>query len=87
MVDWRRESTEEAKIRELFRELQVAPNHDYLAGNGGLMDATRVLSYPLAGDPRKITGLCQRILREIFGVASSDPLNITYEDHQGASEY
>ena len=84
MIDWRREPAKEAKIRDLFRELGVSPALDYLAGNGGIPDAARVLSYALAGDAHEISVLCQRIFSEIYGVTASDGLDITYEDHKNA---
>ena len=84
IIDWRREPAKEAKIRDLFRALGLSPTQDYLAGNGNVRDAARVLTYPLPGGAHEISSLCQRILTEIYGVTADDGLNITYQDHQDA---
>ena len=84
IIDWRREPAKEAKIRDLFRVLGVSATQDYVAGNGPIPDATRVLNYPLGGDAHEISTLCQRIFSEIYGVTPEDGLDITYQHHKDA---
>lgn len=80
-VDWRSEPKKEHDIRRLFAGLGIAPTEDYLAGNGGVPDATRILSYPVLGDASKVAALCCRVLREIYGVTDTERLDFTYEEH------
>src|SRR6266700_5003296 len=40
-VQWRQEPQQEAAIRAFFDALGIQPTGDYLAGNGGVPDATR----------------------------------------------
>ena len=75
-VEWRDDPAKEAAIRAFFRDLGATPSQDYLAGNGGVADATRVLDYPLRGDAHEVTALTQRILSDICGVSPGESLNI-----------
>jgi hypothetical protein len=79
-VEWRQEPQKEADIREFFKALQIEPSRDYLAGNGGVPDATRVLDYPIKGDADQISALVKRILHELCGLSPGEPLDITYRD-------
>ena len=56
----------------------IEPTDDYLAGNGGVRNATRVLSYPVAGDVESLTMLTKRILEELCGIAPEEALDIDY---------
>jgi hypothetical protein len=56
------------------------PSHDYLAGNGGVPDATRILDYPIGGSTAEVTALTKRILQELCGVSPTEALDIKYED-------
>ncbi|HTI99779.1 MAG TPA: hypothetical protein VL527_12940 [Dongiaceae bacterium] len=80
MVKWRREPQREAAIRAFFSSRDTAPAQDYLAGNGGVPDATRVLAYPIGGNPAEVTALTQRILQELCGVAPTEALDIKYTE-------
>lgn len=79
-VEWRQEPQREATIRAFFSALGIAPSMDYLAGNGGVPDATRVLEYPIAGSTADVTALTKRILQELCGVSPTEALDISYED-------
>lgn len=79
-VEWRKEPQREGAIRAFFESLNVVPTQDYLAGNGGVPDATRVLAYPLVGSPGQVAALTERILRELCGVTQSEPLDISYRE-------
>jgi hypothetical protein len=81
-VDWRAEPERERAIRGLFAGLGIAPSEDYLAGNGGVRDATRILTYPAPDGPPKLAALSRRVLREIYGVADSDPLDFTLQRYR-----
>ncbi len=79
LVDWRKKSDQEKSIRDYFSKIKIHPNRDYLAGNGDIPDATRVVEYHLSGDDNQITDLVIDILRSICNIKSEDPLNIHYE--------
>jgi hypothetical protein len=77
-VEWRQERQKEAAIRSFFRSLGIAPSRDYLAGNGGVPDATRILDYPIKGTPEEVTALTKRILEELCSVSPTEALDIRY---------
>jgi hypothetical protein len=79
-VEWRQEPNREVAIRTFFASLGTPPSEDYLAGNGGIPDATRLLAYPLRGDALALAELTKRILRELCGVSPAEPLNIGYTE-------
>jgi hypothetical protein len=79
-VEWRQEAQREAAIRAFFSSLGIAPSRDYLAGNGGVSDATRVLDYPITGSTAEVTALSKRILQELCGVSPTEALDIKYGD-------
>jgi hypothetical protein len=68
----------EAAIRAFFNVLDIRPTQDYLAANGGVPEATRVLAYPLTGSSSEIAALSRRILQEVCGVSPAEPLHIGY---------
>ena len=74
------EGEREAAIRASFSSLGIAPSRDYLAGNGGVPDATRVLHYPITGSTAVVTTLTRRILHELCGVSPAEAVDISYGD-------
>lgn len=79
-VEWRQESQRETAIRAFFSSLGIAPSRDYLAGNGLVPDATRLLEYPITGSTAEVTALTKRILQELCGVTPTEALDISYGD-------
>jgi hypothetical protein len=79
-IEWRQEAQREAAIRAFFSSLGVAPSHDYLAGNGGVPNATRILDYPVKGNAAEVTALTKRILQELCGVSPTQALDISYRE-------
>ena len=79
-VEWRDEAEREKAIRSFFGALGIAPSEDYLAGNGGVPDATRILEYPLTGSATEITALTKRILEDLCGISKNEPLTIKFGD-------
>ena len=79
-VEWRREPQREAAIRAFFGGLGIQPTVDYLAGNGGVPDATRLLGFPMTGNASEVAALTKRILQELCGVSSTEPLDIRYTE-------
>jgi hypothetical protein len=79
-VEWRQDPKREAAIRAFFESREISATEDYLAGNGGVPDATRLLAYPLAGSPSEVATATKRILEELCGVSSAEPLNIRYSE-------
>lgn len=76
IVAWRREPEREAAIRAFFASLGIPPKADHLQGNG----ATRLLGFPLTGNASELTALAGRILHELYGVSSTEPLDIRYSE-------
>ena len=77
-VEWRQEAQREATIREFFSSLRITPSRDYLAGNGGVPDATRLLAYRISGSSVEVTALTKRILAELCGIVPTEALDIKY---------
>lgn len=79
-VEWRDQPETEAAIRAFFASLGVTPWRDYLAGNGDVADATRIVAFPLSGDTTVVAALTKRILTELCGVAIDDSVIIQYTE-------
>jgi hypothetical protein len=79
-IEWRQEAAREAAVREFFKSRGTEPSTDYLAGNGGVPDATRILEYPIPGNPAEVTALTKKILEELCAVTPSEALDIKYDD-------
>jgi hypothetical protein len=79
-IEWRQEAKREAEIRAFFGSLGITPSRDYLAGNGGVPDATRILEYPISGSTADVTALTKRILQELCGVSPTEALDISHGD-------
>jgi hypothetical protein len=79
-IEWREEAQREAAIRAFFSSVGIPPSRDFLAGNGGVPDATRFLDYPITGSAGEITALTKRILQELCDVAPTEALDIEYGD-------
>jgi hypothetical protein len=78
MVERRQVPQRESAIRAFFGSLGILASRDYLAGNAEVGDATRVLVYPITGSTTEMTVLVKRILKELCGVSSTEPLDIKY---------
>lgn len=79
-VEWRQDAQREAAIRSFFSSRGIAPSLDYLGGNGGVPDATRILDYPVKGNAAELTALTKRILQELCNVSPTEALDIKYTD-------
>jgi len=71
-------------VRQFFAERRLSTSHDYLAGNGGVPDATRCLGYFLPPDVQFITTLTKDVLQEIYRLREQDALDFSYEEHDKA---
>jgi hypothetical protein len=78
-INWRKEPKREQQIRKIFAKMSIPPSRDYLAGNGTVLDATRILDYSMPRDASFISDLCSRLFLEVFGLSERDGLNITYQ--------
>ncbi|MBT9096139.1 hypothetical protein KFZ76_00235 [Methylovulum psychrotolerans] len=78
--EWRQEPQREAAIRKFFSSLGIEPSQDYLAGNGELPDAIRILDYPVSGNTTEITALTKRILQELCSISATEALNISFKE-------
>ena len=65
----------EVEARCFFVSRDVEPDRDDLAANG-----TRVLAWPLQGDPEAIEATCRSVLVELCGVAPEEGLDLTDEE-------
>jgi hypothetical protein len=83
-VEWRSQPERERAVRQFFAERGLSVSHDYLAGNGGVPDATRCLAYFLPPEVQFITAITRDGLREIYNVREQDPLDFTLQEHHDA---
>jgi hypothetical protein len=79
-LDTRSEIVRERTVRNLFAKRGIKPAQDYLAGNGGVANATRVIDFPLPLDAGKAAGIAESVLREVYEVSSESPLDFTLEE-------
>ena len=79
-VEWRQEHEREVKVRSFFASLGVAASEDYVAGNGDIPDATRILAYPVSGSAAQLAELTKRVLQELCGISPSEPISIRYKE-------
>lgn len=83
-VQWRQEPEREHSIRRFFADRGFPCRQDYLAGNGGVPDATRCLTYSAPPDSIVVTQSVRDILRDVYGLQDSDALDFSYEEHTDA---
>jgi hypothetical protein len=83
-VEWRSEAERERAVRQFFSERGLSTSHDYLAGNGDVSDATRLLGYFLQPDPQFITALTKDVLRQIYHLPEQAALDFDFEEHHDA---
>ena len=79
-VEWREQADLEAAIRSFFAVRGIQPWRDYLAGNGDVPDATRVLSYLVKVDVAEVAALSARVLTDLCGISTSDSIVVKYWD-------
>lgn len=82
-IDWRSDPEKERRARRMFKELGIPPTEDYLAGNGGISDATRYLQFPLPANTLRAKSICLRVMREIEEIQPEEGLNYTFEENDG----
>lgn len=79
-VEWRTEPEREQAIRTFFDSRGIDAADDYLAGNGGIDDATRILSYPVSGNSVELAELSRQILEHLCNVAPAEALDLSYSE-------
>lgn len=57
------------------------PLKDYLAKNGGVKDAIRVLTYPIQGNEKEVTKRVKEILLELIGISDKDAIKIYFKEY------
>ncbi|HVT11115.1 MAG TPA: hypothetical protein VHE55_02520 [Fimbriimonadaceae bacterium] len=80
IVEARKEPAREKRIREFFAGRSIQPSEDYMAGNGGVSDSTRVMSWPITGNADTVTSLAQRIAQELCDIPNHSGLDIQFEE-------
>jgi hypothetical protein len=80
----RRERKREAAIRQFFAALSISPSADYLAANGGVPNATRVLEFPVPHDPAVVAQIAADLLRNIYRLRDSTTLDIRFQDREAS---
>lgn len=71
-----RERSRGAAIRGFFARRSISPSDDYLAANGGVADATRVLNFPMPRDAAVVAQIAGDLLREIYRLRDTTTLDI-----------
>jgi hypothetical protein len=79
-VNWRSEPELETTVRDFLNSRAVPLVEDYLAGNGNVPDATRILHYDLPQDTDEITSLVRDFLKQVYGLRDEDALNFIFQD-------
>jgi hypothetical protein len=75
------EPQKEAAIRAYFKSRNLYPTEDYMAANGGIPNATRVLSFPLPGTSEQVTAAATKLLKDIFQIREDEAISFTLETH------
>jgi hypothetical protein len=79
-VDRLADAEREGAIRAFFTERRLVPEVDHLAGNGGVPEATRCLTYVLPADAVFVATLAREVLVRIYGVGENAALNFSFEE-------
>ena len=79
-TEWKKNPQEEQRIRAYFDKLNITPHEDYLAGNGGVVDSTRILQYYIDGSEKEITELTKDILVKLSAITENEELHIHYHE-------
>ena len=74
----------EAAIREFFARRSISPSDDYLAANGGVPEAARILSFPMPRDAALVAQIAADLLREIYRLRDSTALDIRYTENEAS---
>jgi hypothetical protein len=79
IVDQLNQSEPERGLRGFFSSRKILPTSDYLAGNGTVSNAIRILVYPLPDIADSITALCADLSASCFGISPNETLNYALE--------
>jgi hypothetical protein len=74
IIDRNSQPEHEAVMRKFFKAMDSVPSREHASG------AKLRLTFPLRGNVQEISSLLQRILLELCGVKSGDPLNINFRE-------
>ena len=77
-----RSRARERALRAFFEDRGILPSRDYLAKNGGVPDATRVLDYPMPKHAGTIAEMAVDLLRSVHRLKESTTLDIRFEEHE-----
>ena len=78
--EWRKHPEREQRARDFFQSLSIKPTTHYLAGNGGVPDATRVLDWPIGEEPAFVIDICERAMRELCAIKDEEGLGIRFDE-------
>jgi len=79
-----RSRARESALRAFFEERGIVPTRDYLAKNGGVPDARRVLDYPMPNDAVAIAELAVDLLGSVYRLKETTTLDIRFEEHEAS---
>ncbi len=79
-IDVTSKPDEEQALRRFFACRGIGPIDDYLAQNGDVPDATRMLSFPLPSDIEFVTVLSKELLVQVYGVNERAALDFSFEE-------
>jgi hypothetical protein len=83
-VEVKRERSREAAIRQFFASRSICPSKDYLAANGGVPEATRVLDFPMPDQPAEVAHIASDLLRTVYRLRETTTLDIRYEENEAS---
>ena len=81
-VEVKRERSRETAIRQFFESRHISPSSDYLAANGGVPEATRILNFPLPHNAAVVAQVASDLLREIYRLRDTTTLDIRFEERE-----
>ena len=79
-ADRRRQRKLEKAIRDFFAKRETDHTEYYIAGNGNVPDATRILTHRVSGDALEVVEMCRKVLWEICGVGQKEGLDFTLQE-------
>jgi len=77
-----RERKCETSVRSFFAERGIGPSRDYLAGNGGVPNAVRILEFPLPRTAQRSAVIAADLLRAVYRLTNRSALDIRLTENE-----
>jgi hypothetical protein len=67
--------SQESRIRDFFKTLGIAPQHDLVIGN----QQTRILAYPISQERDHVAEITHNLLKHLFNLGANNPVSAAIE--------